>query len=692
MAALALATPVDGLITGVVPFVALLHGEQTGTMTVWKQPTKANKGKGSWTKLSPDADHAEVNAFLIAQEGQYDRFITVNEFRGWHKGARALKSLRACFVDIDPPDITLPDGSKGKGFVDLDTVLERVADAQLPMPSFVVFSGRGLHLYWLLEPTHAAYRATWDRMQEVLGDALGGDPKARNVARVLRLCGSINSKTKSEDGKGKPVDGRELSMNRWSIDELAMEVLGEVPELTLTEKLVYELPLDEAEEAAWQQRLADGLRLDLEAQAKAQAVKVRSIEHARALSKRDCHKPRGGHIGGWWATVLKDLEAVGEWYRPRGGIPAESRDLWLLLYTVAASWTTKQPELLEGIALTAARRYTCWSDSEVKRNMATAIERAFRAAAGEKDIWVNDNGVALERDPRYAYKRETLIEMLQEILPAGLELKALVPKGVLMERRAKRSLARSADHYVDGARLSSHLVREQALELRAAGRSVREIATEIGAKVATVGRWIKAAVPVANEVLPTPILNDCLTNVPYIAAPRCAAPDCGIPECPKEPECFGLEPVAAPDVLDASELVDVIELMEATEPTPEDCAELAALHSRLRVRAPVKCAPRRADLFLPPVSASAAPAKLAGGSMAPPEAPLEAVDALACLDEPYAPGALASQVLVAMRQAPVPAERQRPRMRIRTAAMRRGDAGVRPGAVDALAVLDEFIA
>ena len=111
-----------------------LHREAHGTVIIWERGAPGSP----WHKLSPGDPH--IPALLKAQAGQPDRYITVNEFYGWRL-VRLLKSLRTNYVDIDNPDVTV------------DEVLELLRDQQLPSPSVVVWSGRGLHLYWLHEPT-----------------------------------------------------------------------------------------------------------------------------------------------------------------------------------------------------------------------------------------------------------------------------------------------------------------------------------------------------------------------------------------------------------------------------------------------------------------------------------------------------------------------------------------------------------
>jgi P4 family phage/plasmid primase-like protien len=72
----------------------------------------------------------------------------------------------------------------------------RVKQLRLP-PSIVVSSGHGLHLYWCLRESIAATPETIEQVEAVLKllcDHVGGDRQCCEVARLMRLPGSHNSK------------------------------------------------------------------------------------------------------------------------------------------------------------------------------------------------------------------------------------------------------------------------------------------------------------------------------------------------------------------------------------------------------------------------------------------------------------------------------------------------------------------
>jgi len=144
-----------------------LHTPVHGTAVIWE---RAGDGR-TWHKLAPGDAH--IPALLAAQASQRDRYITVNQFWGWRL-VRNIRSLRALYVDVDRSE-------------DLAGALDALREAKLPAPSIVVFSGRGMHLYWLHDPVPGQALPVWQRCQDVIIKALAGvgaDPAARDCARV----------------------------------------------------------------------------------------------------------------------------------------------------------------------------------------------------------------------------------------------------------------------------------------------------------------------------------------------------------------------------------------------------------------------------------------------------------------------------------------------------------------------------
>lgn len=129
----------------------------------------------------------------------------------WRK-EKYLKSLNACYVDLDigRPDSDIPEQQIPWRRA-LAMTLELALAGTLPMPTMVSVSGRGLHLYWVLEgmtylfyPNIVGRRSLWHdlwfykRVNQALARILqpvSADLKSFDGARVLRAPGTRHSTT-----------------------------------------------------------------------------------------------------------------------------------------------------------------------------------------------------------------------------------------------------------------------------------------------------------------------------------------------------------------------------------------------------------------------------------------------------------------------------------------------------------------
>jgi hypothetical protein len=97
-----------------------------------------------------------------------------------------------------------------------------------------VFSGGGLHLYWLLkEPLDAqVYRERLEALNRKLASVLAGDLQATDVCRLMRLPGTVNSK----HGDVRVVKVERLEADRrYDFDELEEAIAGWRPLLSAKE-------------------------------------------------------------------------------------------------------------------------------------------------------------------------------------------------------------------------------------------------------------------------------------------------------------------------------------------------------------------------------------------------------------------------------------------------------------------------
>src|SRR5205823_763 len=82
----------------------------------------------------------------------------------------------------------------------LRLALERLQEHRVPALTFAVSTGRGVALVWTHSAVPRCALARWQACQRVINQALkdlGADPRALDAARVLRLVGTENSKSRT---------------------------------------------------------------------------------------------------------------------------------------------------------------------------------------------------------------------------------------------------------------------------------------------------------------------------------------------------------------------------------------------------------------------------------------------------------------------------------------------------------------
>lgn len=426
----------------------LLHSGQVGTVIVMQ----ADRFSKSFIKFEPGMPRGELDEKLAQLDGQLDTYLSVAQFAGWRR-SDLLRRLVANYVDLDLP---APLASEAAAQQHILYVMDELAGLGLPTPNAAVFSGRGLHLYWLLTPAASKALPVWQAIQDRLVKLLaplGADPHARDCARVLRLVGSINSKS------GLAARCFVLDGKPWTLHQLSDEVLGHRPPKP--------------------------------------AARVQGLEVERAKRGRPGHS-RGLARGPYarWYAVMKDLIVLAQAHG--GQVPEGFRNVWLHLAATSLSWFGN-PDTLAGQVLEFALEYAPGiPQSEALSCCVQALDRASAAARGEKVLWCGQ-----EKDPRYHYSAARLWEVLGGLVtPAALpKLRAILPPGEKTKREQARKqalavrLGRSRGEYTGtGVRASNSEKAAQATAMREQGASWREIAAALGVSQKTARNWVSGGV------------------------------------------------------------------------------------------------------------------------------------------------------------------------------------------------------
>lgn len=127
----------------------------------------------------------------------YEAYFTVNGFKGAPDAKKEhCSSINAFFVDID--------GRKDPG--ELEAIKEKL------MPSFILETKNGFHVYWLLDESIFKEEKTpdewesavlrWERIEQSIVTSLNADPVVKDLTRILRIPDTYYWKKSGDAWKG----------------------------------------------------------------------------------------------------------------------------------------------------------------------------------------------------------------------------------------------------------------------------------------------------------------------------------------------------------------------------------------------------------------------------------------------------------------------------------------------------------
>ena len=177
---------------------ALYHcAEDRGFFTLlWAEPDATPGHRPPALKIQRAYRLDVLPQIIAALDPERDTWISQAEFHRPNRRIVHLLRLGLCFVDLDT--YKTPHGESRPETL-LGRFLGHCGDEDVPLPSLVIYSGRGLQAKWLLErPLPRAALPRWNAVQKELVARLapfGADPGARDASRVLRLVDTVNTRS-----------------------------------------------------------------------------------------------------------------------------------------------------------------------------------------------------------------------------------------------------------------------------------------------------------------------------------------------------------------------------------------------------------------------------------------------------------------------------------------------------------------
>lgn len=167
-----------------VKYINIIHGDSKGWITKAKICDKEYK---QW--------HYKYKDLIELKFDEDNVYITLNTFYKTYRRIECIKELNALFIDLD---IYKTGFTKEQILINLN---ENYFKQSMPIPNFIIDSGRGLYLIWLIKKVPSIALPLWKAVEEYFYKTLkefGADRQALDATRILRVPGSFNSKTHTE--------------------------------------------------------------------------------------------------------------------------------------------------------------------------------------------------------------------------------------------------------------------------------------------------------------------------------------------------------------------------------------------------------------------------------------------------------------------------------------------------------------
>lgn len=390
-------------------------------------------------KSYPLSDMATVINLLPKDKNSY---ISQGEFFRPNRRVVNLARIGLCFVDVDTYHSDLMQGKSLDAQV--QTLLWHINDMNLPEPSLVMFSGRGLYVKWFLEtPAPKQALPRWNALQRELVTALeplGADQGAKDASRVLRIEGTVNSKS------------GEVACVVWASEK------------TYDFDLFCEHVLPVSREVIEQRR---------------QKKQLKSVGKPKLQFKQ--RKTKSIQMLNW--TRLNDLRAICEL---RGGISEGERMLmmfWQLNFLLLSGATNPNQMFYEAFSL-GKQLDPHWHFNQ--SDLSTLYRKAQAHFSGER-IYLDGKRYS----PLYTPKNQYLIDLFSITGDEQKQLKTIIDNNESSERHRIREKARRVK---SGAKIQANEeTRAEARKMAADGLSQRAIAKTLGVGQKTISRWLLGA-------------------------------------------------------------------------------------------------------------------------------------------------------------------------------------------------------
>lgn len=182
-----------------------------------------------------------LKSVICTHGDDHHLYLSQHSYKKPSRTIDALMTLNVLMLDLD---IYKSFGFRFDGVsvdIAIQMVLARLDFYEIPRPSYIVFSGRGLQVKWLHQPVYKSAQGEWtkaqNRLLQIMGpqgdseDIFAVDKKAALKTQLLRLAGSIHQGSGAEvhvawiNGSDQNAKGGDLTdCKKYDFNELVANI------------------------------------------------------------------------------------------------------------------------------------------------------------------------------------------------------------------------------------------------------------------------------------------------------------------------------------------------------------------------------------------------------------------------------------------------------------------------------------
>ena len=382
-----------GMNAALKKHLELLHNDTTAFITV----AKRKDGNFGYHYHFKGVDNA-YNGVLSVLDNEGDIYISNASYYAPKRGIATLFRINTLFADLDCH-------AEGEGF-NVDTLMyyldHEFFGVKVPHPSEIVFTGRGVQIFWLLEHAPRQALPLWTLVQTKILEELEEitefmpnvevDWACKDITRISRAPGTWNTKAK------RSAEVIRVSQNRYRLDDV---ISGYFPSLDFDR--------------------------DNYTKGKKKPVREPKNKVKQAVKSKDSNVIKIFNALTLLQARAEDFETL---IKLRDGDCKGYRDhlLFYYIWTVIDKRSTLEDVERELHALNCLFK-TPMSDSKITKK-AKHVYNKFnaqslkKAAPKQKYEWYD----------RYVFKNETVIKKLNITLDEQRQLKTIISKEIKNER------------------------------------------------------------------------------------------------------------------------------------------------------------------------------------------------------------------------------------------------------------------